>query len=348
MKRTFLPYVAIGAALVAGLVCNTAFADGFKFGGRSMGGGGGGNGGGNGPSISRKFTQSMGGLNSNGNGGQQIKKFKPQIQNHGISGINLNQGGSNGSRVIPGLGSNNPIIGNHQTPKFDIKKNGLPLGGQLGGQLGGMHGKIDPKFGQNKKHGIHIGNGGIQIGPGGVKIGKHSGGSVQHCLPKPDHCHQGKNWNAWCEPSHWPCYKPCYPCHKPICYQETVYVYTQPIVVQVAVPVEKLMQVPAGSTLTLQVPNMGEAPGQVVLQMEKVAMAGLVHEWKLDTVTATLPPMELAAPVIAEILILRADGSLANGMKVELIPALPGNATAIAPPATGLDAASQAAAALGM
>jgi hypothetical protein len=113
------------------------------------------------------------------------------------------------------------------------------------------------------------------------------------------------------------------------------------------VPVEQLMQVPAGATLTLQAPNLGEAPGQVVLQMEKVAMAGLVREWKLDTVTASLPPMELAAPVIAEILILRADGSLANGMKVELIPAAPATDAAIAPTA-GLDAASQATAALGM
>jgi hypothetical protein len=120
------------------------------------------------------------------------------------------------------------------------------------------------------------------------------------------------------------------------------------------------MQVPAGATLTLQADGMGEAQGQVVLQMEKVAMASLIREWTPAGVTATLPPMELAAPVIAEILILNADGSLANGMKVELIPAPSAAAApvgadaqlgAVGPDASGvdaagLDAASQAAAAL--
>jgi hypothetical protein len=89
-------------------------------------------------------------------------------------------------------------------------------------------------------------------------------------------------------------------------------------------------------------------------------MASLIREWTPAGVTATLPPMELAAPVIAEILILNADGSLANGMKVELIPA---QSVAAAPvgadaqlgaagpdasgvDAAGFDAASQAAAAL--
>jgi hypothetical protein len=347
MKRTFLPYVAIVAALVAGTVCSTAFAGGgMKFGGgnfRSMSGNGN-NGGNNGGSsqMMRKFNTGGSGpkitLGSNngfsGNGNSSSKPFKPQIirgngngNGTGISGINLGQGSNHGNI--------------NRVPKFDIKKNnnGLPFVGQLPGN--GQNKIVDKKFGQDKKLGIQIGNGGIQIGgQQGIQIGKHNGQHSQH----------GKcnNLSNWCDPHHWPCYKPCYPCHKPVCYQETVYVYSQPIVVQVAAPVEQLMQVPAGATLTLQAPNLGEAPGQVVLQMEKVAMAGLVREWKLDTVTASLPPMELAAPVIAEILILRADGSLANGMKVELIPAAPVTDAAIAPPAAGLDAASQAAAALGM
>jgi hypothetical protein len=324
--KTSAFHIALVAGLVAGTVSTASAGGGFKFGGN------GNNSGSNRSAISRSFNPSarinIGG-GSNHNGSQNlgsIQKFKPQIKINGqgaVSGIQHNHSGNTVGR-LPGVKIQHPLVGvTNKTPTI----------------------KIDPKFGQDKKLGIQIGKpGGVSIGNGGIVIGKHGGNAAAHSLPGDKHCH--KNLLNWCDPHHWPCYKPCYPCHKPICYHKTVYVYSQPIVVPVVVPAEKLMQVPAGATLTLQAPNLGEAPGQVVLQMEKVAMASLVQDWKLDTVTATLPPMDLAAPVIAEILILRADGSLANGMKIELIPGVPGAAAAA--PATGLDAASQAAAALGM
>jgi hypothetical protein len=83
------------------------------------------------------------------------------------------------------------------------------------------------------------------------------------------------------------------------------------------------MQVPVGSTLTLQSLGLGDVAGQVMLQVDKIAIPAMVNDWKPDAVTTTLPMLGLGAPVIADIVIVRADGTVANSIKVELINALP-------------------------
>jgi hypothetical protein len=103
MKRNWLPYVAVVAALVAGSICSTAFAGppSFKFGGtsggsnfRSMGGTNNNNNGGNNgsPSISVRRLQSAG-IGSSGIGTADIKK----------SPVKVLQGNGNGSvrRLTP-------------------------------------------------------------------------------------------------------------------------------------------------------------------------------------------------------------------------------------------------------
>jgi hypothetical protein len=97
------------------------------------------------------------------------------------------------------------------------------------------------------------------------------------------------------------------------------------------------MQVPVGATLTLQSPGLGDAAGQVILQIDKIAIPAMVNEWKMDAVTTTLPMLGLGGQVIADIVIVRADGSVANSIKVELINAQP--QTAQAAPAGGVQPA---------
>lgn len=153
-----------------------------------------------------------------------------------------------------------------------------------------------------------------------------------NCSPCKPYCGPGFPWP-------WPTCYPCDPCCKPIIitcptycdpYCQTV-VYSQPAVTQVVVKeVEKLMQVPVGSTLVLQAQNLGTNAGQVMLQVDKVGLGALVNEWKNESVNTTLPMLGIAGPTPAQIVIFKADGSVASSLNVELIPAQPQAAAAVA------------------
>src|SRR5204862_1829216 len=82
----------------------------------------------------------------------------------------------------------------------------------------------------------------------------------------------------------------------------------------------KLMKVPAGSTITLQAKELGEN-GQVLLIVDKVTMGVVVSEWASDHATATLPQLGIAGPTKAEIVLVKADGHVASSVNVELTPA---------------------------
>ncbi|MFN0017383.1 MAG: hypothetical protein ACKVP0_03925 [Pirellulaceae bacterium] len=85
---------------------------------------------------------------------------------------------------------------------------------------------------------------------------------------------------------------------------------------------EKLMQVPVGATLTLQGKELGDKPGQVLLQFEKFSFPAQVSQWKPDQVTTTLPQMGLAGPTKAQIFVLKDTGEVATTLTVELVPAV--------------------------
>jgi hypothetical protein len=146
-------------------------------------------------------------------------------------------------------------------------------------------------------------------------------------------CHPCK---PGCKPWWW-CATPivstyCKPCY-PVVYTQPITVH-MPVATPVAVPVtpvtpdapaaeEPLMKVPVGATLVLQTPGLGDSAGQVMIQMDKLAIPAMVNEWKPDAVTTTLPMFSLASPVTAEIVMVKADGTVANTLKVELINAQP-------------------------
>ena len=354
MARSWLKYVAILASLVAGTVCSTALADnkGMKFsgggvrvsGGSSPGGSisrgsvapraagnfGGTTGGGFRPPTSR-VTPSTGG----NFGGQVLNKSGGQVLTRPPVSVT--------PKPLSPLGPKLPIVGggvsggglkvNPILPIVNTKGGGLNIKPILGGAVGGI--TIGPK---SPVVGPVIG----PKGPGIAAGGCFPGGNP-HCSPcnpfKPG-CHPWWFCPAWVAPAPTPYY--------PV-------VYTEPIVIPVSVPAapivvpvsesasatpatpqpqetskpatttpeEKLLQVPLGATLTLQATGLGEQAGQVIVQIEKIAMPALVSEWKPDGVTATLPTVAIAENIRAELLLMKADGQLASSVKVELTPALP-------------------------
>jgi hypothetical protein len=272
--------------------------------------------------VRRLSTPSLGSSSSLGSSG--LGTIKTQIKTHnglGISGLQNNTQTLNTARKINGA-----VLGTqlHTNPSLIKKINGSVLGSSQG-----VNSQLLNSDAAKKILPAVLGSKPI-CDPG---YGKG-------CNPCWSPCKIGCNpwWYgsySWCDP----CYKPCYPV-----------VYSQPIVLPVATTVvtaaapvagvieEKLMQVPAGATLTLQALDLGTTAGQVVLQFNQMAMPAMVSEWKNDAVTATLPPMGLASPVKGEITIVKADGKVATSIKVEVIPAQAQNGSG-APAATATGAA---------
>jgi hypothetical protein len=342
MKRKLQLAIVIGVSVAAGaaasLLVNVAKADGprgMKFGGMSSGNGGGSNRGG------MQFNQGGNPLGGSSLGGQaQIRRIQGNGQSGGSVGGGFNiqktqqpnirigipqnlggnhgAGGQNGNslpqnilkgNIRPSIATGNASGGNktgiHVGGSPIGKQIGQQLGNQIGNQIGNKIGKIDPGFGQT--------------------IDKHFGGACKigdkvcdpHCKPghKP-HCP-----TIWWYPSH------CGPCHKP-CYPTTV--VTKTVVVQVPVAVvgqpapaaEAVLQIPVGSSITLQGQAAPEA-GQVILQFEKVSMPVQVNDWKSDAISLTLPMLGLEGPVRATLWMVNADGTLAGNVAIELIAAQP-------------------------
>jgi hypothetical protein len=81
------------------------------------------------------------------------------------------------------------------------------------------------------------------------------------------------------------------------------------------------MQVPVGATLKLAGKELGDKPGQVLLQFEKFSFPAQVNEWKPDQAVATLPQMGLTGPTKAQLFVLKENGEVATTLAVELMPA---------------------------
>jgi hypothetical protein len=354
MARSWLKYVAILASLVAGTVCSTALADGGRLsGGIRVGGNSGG--GFNRGSVSPR----MGG-NSGGNNGSIMRTPAPRVTNGNVGG---NVGGNFGGQVLNKTGGTvltKPPV--NAGPKLPIVSKLPVVGGGNGGGGGGVKiGSIADKGGGLKINPIggkigggKIGDGkiggGISIFPKGPILGHkdngHSGGHghgghshISHCDPFKPGCHPWWFCPSWVAPA-------------PV-------VYTEPIIIPVSVPAapivvasqpatspsmlpttegpaatetakpvtttteEKIQQVPLGATLTLQAKELGEQAGQVIIQIEKIAMPALVSDWSASSVTATLPTVAIAENLRAELLLVKADGQVASSVKIELTPALP-------------------------
>lgn len=225
----------------------------------------------------------------------------------GISGQNLQPakiGIQNGSTI-------------NNKPKLGISVgNGISLGGNHGGQIGS---------GLTKVGGLKT-QIGVQLGQNGAFCGTKPTVPCNPCHNN-KHCHNFWWWNpTYCQPQ----YKPCY--------THTV-VVSQPIVVPVATPVAvpvagqvapavatepvaeaPLTQVPNGAAITLQGTDLGDAAGQLVLVFGTISMPAQVTAWSPVAMSGTLPTLGLAEPTRAQLWLVRADGTVAANMDIELIP----------------------------
>jgi hypothetical protein len=100
----------------------------------------------------------------------------------------------------------------------------------------------------------------------------------------------------------------------------TSVVVTEPVTATTVASLEKLPQVPVGSTLTLNAKDLG-AKGQTLLLIDKLTLGVQVDEWGSDHATVTLPMLAISGPTKAEIVLVKADGYAASKVKVELVQA---------------------------
>jgi len=248
-----------------------------------------------------------------------------------------NHGGHNlGNQVHPVL-NKGPLPG-----KITPINNNKPINiGGIGGVNGGGKPTL-PKFptGPIKSP---IGNGGV-VGP--IKPPHGGSGPIVPPSGGGKHCHHGVG----------PIVLGCLPCVGGGGYYGGGYyppVYTQPVATTTVVPVvttapvaeqvaviqqpavtpavattpvietsvEKLPEVPVGSTITLNGTDLG-AKGQALLVIDKLTIGVHVDEWTADHATATLPPLTISAATTAEIVLVKADGYAASTVKVQLVPAV--------------------------
>jgi hypothetical protein len=376
MKRNWLTYVSIVAALLAGMACSTAFADGkrgMQFSGGSLRLG---SGGGSAPKMQFNGnnairSQNLGGISGN-SGGLQSQGFPKVIKNpqigNGLGQAISGNGGQNlgGIRVAPRNGNSTPkitinpgigqsignAIGNGHKPQIGVNPN---IGQAIGNAIGGKT-KIDPGFGVGKSIGNAVlGNG--SINPSGSVRHAIGNAVLKHCVPacdpKPcDPCHN--HHNKWCGPCWWwsPCWDPCYKsCYYPCSVYVQPQVYVIPVQTVVAgapvqqVAAEPVMQIPVGATITLQGTDLGDQLGMLVVQIDKISLPAQVNEWKPDAVNVTLPMLGLAGPMRAQLWMVRADGAVAANVAVELLPAQQQAAGAVGQAEVGQAAGQDAAAA---
>jgi hypothetical protein len=90
---------------------------------------------------------------------------------------------------------------------------------------------------------------------------------------------------------------------------------------EAASPSDRLPEVAVGSTLVMTAKNLGTT-GQALLVIDKLTLSVQVEEWTADHATATLPKLAIRSPVLAEIVLVKADGYAASKVKVKLLPAL--------------------------
>jgi hypothetical protein len=82
-----------------------------------------------------------------------------------------------------------------------------------------------------------------------------------------------------------------------------------------------LMRIAAGSTLLVDEQQFGAKAGSAQLRLGGVPMKVEVLEWTAAAVKVRLPQLQLAAATPADLLMIRADGTIASKTSIELIAA---------------------------
>ena len=130
-------------------------------------------------------------------------------------------------------------------------------------------------------------------------------------------CKKGKCFD-WCNPWYFGCY-PSYGCYTSCCdYCSPTYTCSYSTVPVVPVVEPTRVRVVLGSVIMLNGQSFGGQPGGVRLRLSGMALPIQVVEWTPNAVKAQLPQIELTGLTLADIEVVRPDGSLASTTPVEL------------------------------
>jgi hypothetical protein len=82
-----------------------------------------------------------------------------------------------------------------------------------------------------------------------------------------------------------------------------------------------LMQVPAGSTISLVGQGFGGQTGRVGVVAGDLLIPAQVVSWNDSSITVTLPQVGVNSAANAKFVVKRADGSMANEIKFQIVAA---------------------------
>ncbi len=153
-----------------------------------------------------------------------------------------------------------------------------------------------------------------------------------------DHGHGGGLGHHSPHPKYpWTCRPICLPnfgylpgpwCADTIFVSRPVTVHPPVVIDCVNLPPSSLPEVAVGGTYSLNLAQLGEYPGQALLDLGNIALPIKVEDWNDAAAMVTLPSFGLAKPMPAKIQVGKADGSLAATIEVLLVPASPEAPTA--------------------
>lgn len=86
--------------------------------------------------------------------------------------------------------------------------------------------------------------------------------------------------------------------------------------------VAELPRVVVGSTVSLSGNNLGAEAGQVLLEINGLALPCRIDVWAADKATTTLPSFGLGSETKGKMHVIRADGSVARSLDVVVVPAV--------------------------
>ena len=99
--------------------------------------------------------------------------------------------------------------------------------------------------------------------------------------------------------------------------QQPVIIST-PTAAVASMPVAALPQIMPGTQVTVSADNLGETAGQAAIRVNELTLPVEVVSWTAESVTLQIPTMSLSRTTPAQLAVIRADGTLARTLDVEL------------------------------
>lgn len=88
-------------------------------------------------------------------------------------------------------------------------------------------------------------------------------------------------------------------------------------------PEQPLPEIQTGQEVTIDGAGFGFQPGRVIVQIGGLQLQAQVLDWSNEQVRAAMPNLPLTSATDVTVVVLGADGQVANELTAQLIPALP-------------------------